>query len=64
LGETVAVSALTALDMIMDKLEPEQIIGYLPCTVNVLVEIIANPTSTVLMKEQSLNVLGTLVENS
>jgi hypothetical protein len=48
----------------MDKLEPEQIIGYLPCTVNVLVEIIANPTSTVLMKEQGLNVLGTLVENS
>lgn len=53
--------ALAALDILCDKLESEQMIGYLPSLVSALITTIVDGNSTSKLKELSLNVLGTLV---
>ena len=53
-----------ALDILVDKLEPEQIISYLSAIVGSLIGIVTNTTSTPLMKQLALNVIGSLASTA
>jgi hypothetical protein len=61
LGDDLTTAALTTLDLLCDKLESEQILGYLPAIVAALLQIFKSNTSSPTIKYLSINVLGTLV---